>query len=55
MKEALKVNVAYVPGASFHPVGGGENTMRLNFSFSNPQTINEGIGRLGRVFKEHLR
>jgi 2-aminoadipate transaminase len=55
MKEALKVNVAYVPGASFHPLGGGENTMRLNFSFSNPQTINEGIGLLGRMFKEHLR
>lgn len=55
MKEALKVNVAYVPGSSFHPLGGGENTMRLNFSFSNPQTINEGIGRLGKMFKEHLR
>ncbi len=55
MKEALKENVAYVPGGSFHPVGGGENTMRLNFSFSNPETINEGIGRLGNVFKLHLK
>jgi 2-aminoadipate transaminase len=54
MKEALKENVAYVPGGSFHPLGGGENTMRLNFSFSNPQTINEGMGRLGRVLKTHL-
>jgi 2-aminoadipate transaminase len=55
MKEALKENVAYVPGGSFHPMGDGENTMRLNFSFSNPQTINEGIGRLGRVFRTHLK
>jgi 2-aminoadipate transaminase len=55
MKEALKENVAYVPGGSFHPLGGGDNTMRLNFSFSNPQTINEGIGRLARVLKTHLK
>jgi 2-aminoadipate transaminase len=55
MVEALKENVAYVPGGSFHPLGGGDNTMRLNFSFSNPQTINEGIGRLAGVFKTHLK
>lgn len=54
MKEALKQNVAFVPGGSFHPLGGGENTMRLNFSFSNPATINEGIGRLGLVLKSYL-
>jgi len=54
MKEALKQNVAFVPGGSFHPLGGGENTIRLNFSFSNPQTINEGISRLGMVFKTHI-
>jgi 2-aminoadipate transaminase len=54
MKEALKQNVAYVPGGSFHPLGGGENTMRLNFSFCNPQTINEGIGRLGNVIKANI-
>lgn len=54
MKEALKQNVAYVPGGSFHPLGGGENTIRLNFSFCNPVTINEGISRLGMVFKTHL-
>lgn len=55
MVEALKENVAYVPGGSFHPLGGGDNTMRLNFSFSNPQTINEGIGRLARVIKTYLK
>ncbi|HNS37917.1 MAG TPA: PLP-dependent aminotransferase family protein [Anaerolineaceae bacterium] len=46
-----KEKVAFVPGYSFFPNGGGENTMRLNFSYSNPETINEGIARLGRVLK----
>jgi len=46
-----KEKVAFVPGFSFFPNGGGENTMRLNFSYSNPETINEGIARLGRVLK----
>jgi 2-aminoadipate transaminase len=54
MKEALKQNVAFVPGSSFHPLGGGENTIRLNFSFCNPLTINEGIARLGVVFKTFI-
>jgi 2-aminoadipate transaminase len=46
--------VAFVPGAAFHPTGGGENTMRLNFSFCNPETIREGVTRLGYVLKEQL-
>jgi 2-aminoadipate transaminase len=54
MKEALKQNVAYVPGGSFHPLGGGQNTIRLNFSFCNPATINEGISRLGMVFRTFI-
>jgi 2-aminoadipate transaminase len=54
-KEAVKQNVAFVSGESFHPHGGGENTMRLNFSFQNPETINEGIARLGKVLRELLK
>jgi len=54
LKEALARKVAFVPGASFHPNGGGENTMRLNFSYSSPDTIREGIGRLGFLLKELL-
>ncbi len=52
---AVKNKVAYVPGESFHPNGGGFNTMRLNFSYCNPEKINEGIARLGVMFKEELR
>lgn len=46
-----KERVAFVPGFSFFPNGGGENTMRLNFSYCKPEIINEGIARLGRVIK----
>jgi len=44
-----------VPGAAFHPTGGGENTMRLNFSYSDPDTIREGITRLGTTLKEVIK
>ncbi len=54
LEKAVKKNVAYVPGGFFHPTGGGENTMRLNFSFSDPDTIREGIARLGRMLKEEI-
>jgi 2-aminoadipate transaminase len=49
---AIKEKVAFVPGAPFHPNGGGENSMRLNFSYANPEKINEGIGRLSRAIKQ---
>jgi 2-aminoadipate transaminase len=54
LKIAIERKVAFVPGAAFHPTGGGENTMRLNFSFCNPETIREGVTRLGYVLKEQL-
>ncbi len=50
--EAVKEKVAFVPGGSFHPCGGGKNTIRLNFSYSKPELINEGIARLGKVVKQ---
>ncbi len=51
-KQAIERKVAFVPGGSFHPTGGGKNTMRLNFSYSNPENIREGITRLGILLKE---
>lgn len=51
---AVKNKVAYVPGESFFPNGGGYNTMRLNFSYCNPDKINEGIARLGLMLKEQI-
>jgi 2-aminoadipate transaminase len=55
LKEALeREKVAFVPGASFFPRGGGERTCRLNFSYAGPDTIDEGIRRLGTVIKRKL-
>jgi len=52
LKVAIERKVAFVPGTAFHPNGGGLNTMRINFSFSTPDTIREGITRLGLTLKE---
>jgi 2-aminoadipate transaminase len=52
---AIANEVAYVPGKAFHPHGDGLNTMRLNFSYSNPETIELGISRLGKVFLEAIK
>jgi len=54
LQEALKEKVAFVPGTSFHPNGGGRNTMRLNFSYARPEVIEEGIRRLGSVIARRL-
>ncbi|HVT90089.1 MAG TPA: PLP-dependent aminotransferase family protein [Tepidisphaeraceae bacterium] len=48
-KRAIEKKVAFVPGDAFHAHGGGENTMRLNFSNCDEQRIEEGIRRLGEV------
>jgi 2-aminoadipate transaminase len=53
-EKAVALKVAYVPGAPFFPCGGGENTMRLNFSNATPEMIEEGIARLGKVFGEAI-
>lgn len=53
-EKAVEKNVAYVPGSVFHANGGGENTMRLNFSFPEPEIIREGIARLGKMLKEEI-
>jgi 2-aminoadipate transaminase len=52
--QAVAQKVAFVPGGSFHPLGGGSNTMRLNFSNSKPEMIQEGIERLAKVIKDNL-
>jgi 2-aminoadipate transaminase len=52
LKRAIEKKVAFVPGEAFHPTGGGKNTMRLNFSYCAPDTIREGITRLGTTLKE---
>jgi 2-aminoadipate transaminase len=55
LKKAVEKKVAFVPGFSFHPLGGGENTMRLNFSNAQPDMIRLGVQRLADVIKENLK
>ena len=54
LKQAVTRRVAFVPGAPFHPQGGGENTLRLNFSNAKPDMIKTGIERLGAVIYEAM-
>jgi 2-aminoadipate transaminase len=49
LARALEERVAFVPGESFFPNGGHENTLRLNFSAMPEERITEGIRRLARV------
>ncbi len=46
---ALQEKVAYVPGAAFYPNGGGQRSMRLNFSYCTPEMIEEGVRRLCKI------
>jgi 2-aminoadipate transaminase len=56
--EALKQNVAFVPGDSFFaPDGQGQESsqhLRLNFSHARPEEIREGIRRLSVAVKTKL-
>jgi 2-aminoadipate transaminase len=52
--KAVAQKVAFVPGAAFFPRGGGENTMRLNFSNARPEQIEEGMERLAAVIKAEM-
>lgn len=51
--QCLKDKVAFVPGDSFFPNGGVENTLRLNYSNMSEERIVEGIKRLAKVIKEY--
>ncbi len=54
LKDAIAQKVAFVPGYSFHPNGGGHHTMRLNFSNAKDELIIEGIRRMSVALKQRL-
>ncbi|MBC8632044.1 PLP-dependent aminotransferase family protein [[Eubacterium] tenue] len=54
MEKCLENNVAYVPGGSFFPNGGKENTFRLNYSNMSDEKIVEGVKRLAEALNEAL-
>jgi 2-aminoadipate transaminase len=49
LKRAVDQQVAFVPGRDFFPADGGRNFMRLNFSNSTPERIEEGVQRLAAL------
>jgi len=48
----LERKVAFVIGSAFHCDGAGNNTLRLNFSFPEPEQIHTAIARLGEALRE---
>lgn len=50
--KALEKKVAFVPGDPFYIDVKGANTMRLNYTNADCETIEEGIRRLGELLKE---
>lgn len=51
-EKAIERKVAFVPGDPFYVDKQNVNTLRLNFSSVDEETIREGIKRLGQVFRE---
>jgi 2-aminoadipate transaminase len=52
LAEALKKNVAFVPGNAFYFDDRGKDALRLNYSMTGPEKIREGIARLGSLIAE---
>lgn len=55
LKKAVAQKVAFVPGSPFFSHGGGENTLRMNFSNARPEQIEEGMKRLAAVIREAMQ
>lgn len=53
-EEAIAERVAFVPGTSFFACESKPNFMRLNFSNSTPEMIDEGVKRIASVLKRNL-
>jgi 2-aminoadipate transaminase len=51
MLKAIEQHVLFVPGRDFFPDASGHRFMRLNFSNSKPEQIDDGIARLAHVFE----
>lgn len=51
---SLEKKVAFVPGGSFFPNGGRENTLRINFSNMPEDRIVEGLKSLAQVINEFI-
>jgi 2-aminoadipate transaminase len=50
--KAIKKNVAFVVGRPFYTDGRGTDSMRINFSYSEDDIIDEGVRRLAETIRE---
>ena len=50
--KAMDAKVAFVPGDPFYTCKENVNTLRLNYTNSSPEVIEEGIKRLGKILYE---
>ncbi len=54
LPKAIENKVAYVAGVDFYPDGNVFNDLRLNFSYSTPEQIEEGLRRLAQTIQDNL-
>lgn len=54
LERAVQERVAYIPGTPFFANGGGDRSMRLNFSNASIEEVEAGIERLGNVIAHEL-
>ena len=54
LEKAVAQKGAYVYGEPFHANGGGENTLRMNYSNATHENIKIGVERLAKLFKENM-
>jgi 2-aminoadipate transaminase len=54
LDKAAKEKVAFVPGGTFYSDHRRDNCLRLNFSNTNFEDMEEGIKRLGKILKDHV-
>lgn len=52
--KAVEKKVAYVVGSAFYFDEPEHNAMRINFSYSSLEQIEEGVKRLAEVIKEEI-
>jgi 2-aminoadipate transaminase len=54
LEKAIKKNVAFVCGSVFYCNNEGQNTMRINFSFSGAEDTCNGVRRLAEAIREEM-
>lgn len=52
-EKAMEEKIAFVPGDPFYTNPQGVNTLRLNYTNSTPEVIEEGIQRLGKILHKY--